>query len=351
MNNLFSKPILKIFIFSFLLIFLSSMAMNSGFRIDLNFFNNDNKDWGITKDKVKSLLKVKPNTFELEKQSSFIQPAFADDIKANPTAYIIVDAGTGKVIAEKNSGERLPIASITKTMTAIVALDLADPNEKFLISERAANQIPTKIGVIKGEQMRLEELLAASILTSANDATQVIKEGVDTKYGEKVFIRAMNLKALNIGLKNTSFSNPQGFDGQYNFSTAEDLAVITHYALNNYPLIRDLASKNYMFLPQNEDHKQFDLYNWNGLIGVYPGVFGLKIGNTEDAGKTTTVAATREGKTIIAVVLGANDILERDLWAAELLDYGFEQAYGLKRVEITEEQLREKYTEWNYTRN
>src|SRR5690606_3687251 len=95
-------------------------------------------------------------------------------------------------------------------------------------------------------------------------------------------------------------------------------------------------------------HKQFDLYNWNGLLGVYPGASGVKIGNTGDAQKTTIVTAERNGKKLLVVVLGAPGVLERDMWAAELLDLGFEKQYGMAPINVTEEQLRAKYKTWKY---
>jgi len=177
---------------------------------------------------------------------------------------------------------------------------------------------------------------------------EVIREGVDHKYSDEVFIKAMNLKAEIIGLHNTHFQNPQGFDDKDNYSTVEDLAILSHYALNNYPLISQIVTKDYLFLNGNGNHKQFDLYNWNGLLGVYPGVFGVKIGNTEAAGTTTVVASERNGKKLLAVLLGTSDVLDRDLKAAKLLDAAFEKTLGLEPVSITAQQLQHKYASWKF---
>lgn len=86
------------------------------------------------------------------------------------------------------------------------------------------------------------------------------------------------------------------------------MAVLSYYALKNYPLLAEIVKKDYVRLPANEYHKQFDLYNWQGLLGVYPNVFGLKIGNTDAAGTTTSIAAERDGKRILVVLLGAPDV-------------------------------------------
>ncbi len=288
------------------------------------------------------------NTFRLQKRTSFIAQTHAAAAYDQARSYALIDLDNGEVIREKGLSESVPIASLTKIMTAVVALDLADPDEHFTVTKHAADQIPTKIGVVPGEKLTLSELLHATMLTSGNDAAQVISDGIDEKYKEAVFIRAMNRKASFLGLKDTHFTNPQGFDNADHYSSAEDLTILTKYALTHYPFFREVVKKDYVFLPENVSHKQFDLYNWNGLIGVYPNVSGVKIGNTGKAGRTTIVVSERGGKTLLAVILGAPGILERDAWAASLLDEGFKETVGLPPVNITEEQLREKYASWNY---
>ncbi len=294
-------------------------------------------------------LQEKKLNFKLKKDLSLIPQSHAASTFDEAKAYGVVDLDTGEIIAEKGLSERLPIASLTKVMTAVVALDLVSPDESFYISKRAAAEIPTKIGVIPGQTMKLNELLHAILMTSANDAAEAIRDGIDRKYNQDgVFIEAMNIKAQAIGLKNSHFANPQGFDSPENYSSVEDLALLTQYALINYPLIAEIVKKDYQFLAANYNHKQFDLYNWNGLIGVYPNTYGMKIGNTGKAGVTTIVVSEREGKRIVAIVLGAPGILKRDLWAADLLDLGFEQQLSLKPVKVTEKQLKAKYASWKY---
>ena len=184
-------------------------------------------------------------------------------------------------------------------------------------------------------------------MTSANDAAKVIQEGVDTQLGQPIFIKAMNEKAKFLGLTDSSFANPQGFDDPNNYSTVKDLSILSEYALKNYPLISEIVKKDYVFLPANSIHKQFDLYNWNGLIGVYPETIGMKIGNTDDAGKTTIVVSNRSGKKILAILLGAPDNVSRDLGAAQLLDNGYATTLNLPRINITRRQLQEKYNTWH----
>jgi len=297
---------------------------------------------------IQPKLEKKKNTFRLKKDMSFIGQARAGVVYDAANSYAVIDMDTGEVVMENGLSDKEAIASLTKIMTAIVALDLAEPDEYFSVTRSAARQIPTKIGVVVGEKMSLAELLNAMMLTSANDAAEVIRDGIDEKYGEEVFIRAMNQKARFLGLTNTQFTNPQGFDDRKQYSSAEDLAILTQYAMTQYALFAEIVSQKYVFLPQDTAHKQFDLYNWNGLLGVYPNVSGVKIGSTEDAGKTTIVTSERGGKALMVVLLGAPGIIERDLWASQLLDAGFEQTLGLEPINVTEEQLREKYSTWEY---
>lgn len=294
-------------------------------------------------------LKEKKNTFSIKKPiGGLIETANAAADFDQANGYALMDFNTGEMLMSKNSEEKLPIASLTKLMTAVVALDLAFVTETFIVSPAAAQEVPTNIGINAGEKMTLEELLNAMLLTSANDAAEVLREGIDQKYGSTVFIKAMNDKAKFIGLKNTHFTNPQGFDNPSHYSSADDLAVLSHYAIKNYPSIAKIVQKDYEFIPANSNHSQFDLYNWNGLLGVYPDVLGIKIGNTDNAGYTTAVLSNRGGKKLLAVVLGAGGILQRDEWAAELLDLGYQRTIGLDPVNVTEEQLQAKYATWKY---
>lgn len=297
---------------------------------------------------VRPKLQEKINDFSLNKPTSFVgevSAASGDFDQLN--AYAVVDFDSGEILLDKNLDKSLPIASVTKIMTAAVAFDLLEKDELLTVSEHAAGIIPTKMGVVPGQQWSTEEMVTALLLTSANDAAEVLKEGVDAKYGEGTFIKAMNEKARFLKLKNSSFTNPQGFDNRNHFSSVGDLAVLSNYALKSYPEIGEIVNKEYQFYPATKTHKQADLYNWNGLLGVYPGSYGIKIGNTGDAKYTTTVVSEREGRHLFVVSLGAPGVLERDLWSAQLLDLGF-QKVGINAANITEEQLRAKYQSWKY---
>lgn len=337
-----------IFIFTFVIVFMITIFQK--FNPEFNPINilSPLPSKAAVFNEINPKLQKIPNDFKPEKQSGIVETTFASSYINDAASYSVVDYDTGEVILEKNFSQPIAIASITKIMTAVVALDLATPGETITISKKASLAEPTKIGVIEGQKMTVEELLNALLLTSANDAAEALKDGINKKYGSDIFEDSMNKKAKFIGMKNSYFTNPQGFDYGGNYSSSEDVSIIARYALKNYPLVRQIVAKDYQFYPENKMHKQFDLYNWNGLLGVYPGVTGIKIGNTGKAGFTTTVISQRGNKKLIATVLGTPGVLERDLWAAEILDRAFEKSAGLQPINITEEDLQQKYSTWKY---
>lgn len=306
---------------------------------------NPNNIW----DQILPKLEQGKDQFGIKTSYQIIQPALADTSYDYDSAnsYLVINFDSGEVLGQKDKDKQIPIASLTKLMSAVVALDLAQPSDQFTVSQAATEVEPTSIGVKVGEQLSLEELLHAMLMTSANDAAQVVKDGVDQKYGQNIFIQAMNDKAKYLGLQNSHFTNPQGFDDNNHYSSASDLAVLTHYALTHYPILSQIVKKDYTVLEATSTHHEFDLNNWNGLLSVYPGVMGVKIGNTDNAQCTTIVLSEREGKRVLVVLLGAPHGLQRDLWASELLNLGFAK-YNIPNFEVTEAMLQSKYSTWKY---
>ncbi len=350
-----SKSHIKVFCLAFVPMFIIVVLQHLG--VKSNLFQQVKAQISIEKpipdeknviEDIKPILEKKKPVFELKKETSFVRQTYADSgLEAEQAnAYLVVDMDSGKILAEKNGESEFAIASITKVMTGVVALDLAEPKELFPIDQTAAGVEPSIIGVTPGEKLTVDELLRGALLSSGNDAAEALRDGIDLKYDQKIFIEAMNEKAKIIGMNNTKFTNPQGYDYGLSYSTAYDVAKLTQYALTQYPLIDDIVKLDYFYLPENQNHKEFKLLNWNGLIGVYPDTTGVKIGNTGRAGKTTVVVSNRNGKKLMAVLLGAPDIKERDLWTAQLLDYGYQKAYGFEPVNITEDQLLAKYASW-----
>jgi len=310
----------------------------------------NDKQKEIAVNNLSPFLKVSPTIWKL----SFNQPQQA--IGGGPgllkevfetKSGISVNFATGEVYFNYNSDKRLPMASTTKIMTAMVALDLASLDEQFIVEEAATKVEPTVVGLRVGEKLTTKELLEGGLLTSGNDAVGVLAQGIGEKYGgnQDLFVAAMNEKAKLLGLKNTHFTNPQGYDDLEHYSTAEDLVAISHYALTNYPAIAKIVDLKEDFIQANASHHSFNLPNWNMLIDTYPGADGVKIGNTGEAGHTTVASATRGGQRIISVVLGADGILKRDMAASELLNVGF-QHVGIAPFMMTEDILRNRIKDW-----
>lgn len=261
-------------------------------------------------------------------------------------SYIVVDGDGNVVLAQDPDSKRSP-ASLTKLMTSMVALDLVGEDEIFTVPKESVNLEPTILMVSEGEKFLVRELLEGALITSANDAADVLARGVAKKLGgsREVFVKLMNQKAQNLGLANTVFANPTGYDDPAQFSTPRDLARLSQYALENYPRIKELVATKSSRLDKTATHKSFELPNWNALLGVYPGVSGVKIGYTEGAGYVTIVTAERDGKRLEVVLLGAPDRRARDFWATQLLNSAFSEV-GIKPFRVTLPMLKLREAEW-----
>lgn len=261
-------------------------------------------------------------------------------------AGAVMDFDSGKVIWSMNLKSKIAPASLTKLATVMTALDLESSDKVINVSENASNQVPTIIGLKQNEKITIEEAVAASIMTSANDAAQAIADSVGNDLGgSKNFMALVNEKSKKIGVENTNFTNATGLDDQNHYSTVYDLALLAHFAKSNYPLIANLATQDYKRLGANANHKQYDLPNWNALLGTYPGVDGLKIGYTENAGYVTIVTANQDGHKIMAIVVGADSIENREKAAAVLLNKGFTQE-GAIAYPIDNLDLLKKFEDW-----
>ncbi|MCR4324659.1 MAG: hypothetical protein NUV69_03145 [Candidatus Curtissbacteria bacterium] len=262
-------------------------------------------------------------------------------------AGAVIDFDSGEVIWSQNLKNRISPASITKVATVMTALDIASKDKVISVSVKAAEQIPTKLGLEFGERLTLEEAIKASMLTSANDAAEAIADylGSDIGDGSGAFMNLVNLKLEKIGALDSNFETPTGLDGNNHYSTVYDLAILAHEAKANYPFINQIASSEYIRLAPNGNHRLFDLPNWNALLGTYPGVDGLKIGYTENAGHVTAVTAEREGKKLIVIVIGAKSLEDREIAAATLLNYGFEKR-GVEPYSVDDLDLVERFQDW-----
>lgn len=228
---------------------------------------------------------------------------------------IIYDLTSEKVLYDKNSDQALPMASLTKIMTAIIAIDNKRLDDRYLVKKE--NLVgENSMGLTPGEVLTQEELLYGLALVSANDASEVLAS--DT-LGRESFIEAMNQKAKALGLQNTHFSNPTGLEGDgVQQTTAKELLILTRYALKNYPEFRKVVSTVDHTIPSSFTHKDFELFNETNLLTSYPGVKGVKDGYTPEAGLCLVTYLNYQGHEIIGVILGSK---ERRQEMKDLLDY------------------------------
>lgn len=235
---------------------------------------------------------------------------------------IFIDSKDGKILYSKNPNEKLPIASLVKVMTVLIALEHKGFNDQYTISQRAANMEPDKMLLIAGEKLTLKELLYGIFLVSANDSAEVIAEGTTGNRNE--FIKLMNDQAKQLGMDNTFYANPTGLDEDTDnsYSSAYDLALLARYLIRNYPQVVDISSTEHIILPATDTHQDYDMYSGINLLTTYPGVLGFKTGFTPEAGLTLITLARENGHEIIGVLLGSED--RRDE-ARELLDYSFKK--------------------------
>ena len=234
-------------------------------------------------------------------------------------AGILMDTSTGQVLYEKNAHTRLEPASTTKIMTAILALEKGQLSDIVVTSKEPPLAEGTRIYLEEGEKLTLEQMLYSMMLNSGNDAAIAIAEHIGGSVEN--FVQMMNEKAREIGAKNTTFVNPNGLSEEGHLTTAYDLALISRYALLNFPELRKIVSTKTMEIPWEGQEWDRQLINLNKLLWNYEGADGIKTGYTSTAGSTLAASVTRDGWQLISVILKSDSNISSDSMA--LLDYGF----------------------------
>lgn len=247
---------------------------------------------------------------------------FIDAPKITAQAAFFIEVNTGEVLYQKNHLEKLPIASLTKIMTAIITLESRKLDESILVSKKAALTEPDKMYLVAGERLTIKELLEGIFLVSANDAAEALAEGVTGRREE--FINLMNSKAASLGMFSSKFINPSGLeeDGQTESSSALDVAVMSRFAIKNFPELLAISSQPHILIASNNYHQDYDLYSGINLLTSYPGVLGFKTGFTPTAGLTLVTFAKKGDKEVLGVLLNST---ERRDDAKDLLDYSFKK--------------------------
>jgi D-alanyl-D-alanine carboxypeptidase (penicillin-binding protein 5/6) len=250
----------------------------------------------------------------------FAQAAVAGAPPVTGRAYLVQNGVTGEVLARSHDRERLPIASITKVMTVLVALQHADLDEVVTVSRGAAEVGESSIYLAKGERLTVRDLVEAALIQSANDAAVALAEHVAGT--EAAFVQLMNEEAQKLRLRDTHFANPDGLDALGHYSSAHDVTRLARIAMKN-PVIRDVVGRSTATIAGGRT-----LTTWNDLLGRFPGVFGVKTGHTAGAGWSEVAAARAHGVTVYATLLGGQTREGRNADLSELL------AWGLSRYRI-----------------
>ncbi|HWI62987.1 MAG TPA: stalk domain-containing protein [Symbiobacteriaceae bacterium] len=238
---------------------------------------------------------------------------------SSAAAYLIMDARSGLVLSEKAPDQPRPVASITKIMTGMLALERGNPTSVITTSKNAAGQIGTRMGLRAGDQIKLGDMLYGLMLPSGNDAATAIGEHLSGTEG--AFAAQMTRRAAELGARSTLFYNASGLDDWVRpYSSARDMALIAREAMKNPEFRAVVSHEEYRFAGPRGS---WLLENKNDFVGTYLGSTGVKNGWTEIAGHTLVASAYRDGTELLVVVLGAPARAELYAEATRLMDAGF----------------------------
>src|SRR5580693_7037130 len=247
----------------------------------------------------------------------------ASSVQATP--YLVVDVDSDQVLMENEATAQWYPASLTKLMTVYVALDAVRGGKLTLdtplvMSPHAARMPPSKMGFRHGTEVTLDNALKMLMVKSPNDVAVMVAEGVSGSV--EAFADDMNAAGQHLGLKESHFVNPNGLHDPNHYSSARDMATIGRALFKEFPEHADLFDIGAIQLGNQI------IPNHNGLLGRYPGADGMKTGFTCPAGFNVVASATRNGRRLIVVVMGAPSARDRNLEASQLFDRGFSQSDG-----------------------
>lgn len=255
----------------------------------------------------------------------FIPISHAEDsLNLDSTSAILIDSGSGKILYEKNSHEKLPMASMTKIMSMLLIMENIDNGslnytDKVIISKNASSMGGSQVFLQEGEEYKVEDLLKCIAVSSANDAVVAMAEKISGSVD--AFVSLMNTRASELNLKDTHFANPHGLDSENHYSTAYDMALLGRELLKHEEILKFTSIyEDYLTKP---DGSQIWLVNTNRLVRFYEGVDGLKTGYTTEAGYCLTATAKKNDLRLISVVMKASTADNRSKDTATLLTYGF----------------------------
>jgi serine-type D-Ala-D-Ala carboxypeptidase (penicillin-binding protein 5/6) len=249
---------------------------------------------------------------------SALATAQPDPFPQVATSYLV--ELNDKVIWVKRPDQHLPPASLTKLMTALLVLEQERPDDEVIVKPAATHETGSRIGLKAGERFHMQDLLAAALLYSANDACHALADQLAGN--ESAFVALMNRRAQALGMRNTHFTNACGHDQDGHYSTAHDLSLLAHTLLT-HPSLLGITAQNNLQIATLDGQRHYTLENKNALIGRYDGAIGLKTGFTPKAGKCLVAYARRGDNTVLLIMLHG-----KDRWwdAADILDLAFDHA-------------------------
>lgn len=249
-----------------------------------------------------------------------VKPSSEGGPELSARAWALADARSGELLAGEGASKRLPMASTTKIMAALVTLEEANLDEEVTISEEAAAFATpdySNVGLFAGDVLSVRELLEATLIASGDDAAYALAEHLGGAGGVEGFVETMNRRARELGLNNTHFENAVGFDGSDHYASARDLAQMARLAMRHREFERIVGTAYASISTQD---REIPLTNTNELLSLYAPATGVKTGTTPKAGPSLVASAEEEDESYIAVVLDDEDRFED---SARLLDYGF----------------------------
>ncbi len=252
-------------------------------------------------------------------------------VSTSAKSAVLINADTGEIIYKQNAFQRLPMASTTKIMTALLLCENGNMEKEITVSAEMLRVEGSSMGLLAGDTVTYEGLLYGMLLASGNDAANVTAYALGGTVDG--FVKLMNKKAAELGLENTHFETPSGLDGDEHYTTAYDLALLAKYALENELFAKAAASQSAVLYYGNPPYRR-SLTNHNKLLKAYPYAIGVKTGFTKKSGRCLVSAARKDGKTVIAVTLNdPNDWQDH----TALLDYGLEKTVTAEIVPLKTE--------------
>jgi D-alanyl-D-alanine carboxypeptidase len=242
-------------------------------------------------------------------------PAAAGPPQVTARAYYVENGATGEALAGEDARARLPIASITKLMTVLVALERVQLDDVVVAAPAAAAVGESTINLRAGERITVHDLAEAALVQSANDAAWALATYVG-KGNVPAFVRLMNAKAKALGLRDTHFARPDGLDAAGHVSSARDVTLLARVAMQN-ATIRSIVDDRVATISRGRR-----LHTWNDLLGTFPGVIGVKTGHTEAAGWSQVAAVRGPGFVLYATILGSPTRSQRNADLASLMRWG-----------------------------